>query len=245
MKSGARVLLLDIETFPIIAAVWNLFEANAVWVESDTFLACFSAQWYGEKTKTYALPDYHGFRKYTDKDDKPLLADLFSLLSEAQVVVAHNGDAFDIKKINARLKIHGFSPPSPFKTYDTLKEARKTFKFDSNKLDNLGRALGVGRKIPNTGAALWRGCRDGDSKSWAQMVRYCKQDVDLLSRVYTELKPWSRSHPNLTMFGEQSGCPVCESVKVQRRGWNIAKTRKTPRFQCGECGHWFSGKRAA
>jgi len=240
--SEPKVLLIDIETSPIIAAVWALHEANAVWVESDTFLLSVAYQWLGKKTKSITLPDYHGFRKFTDRDDKPLAHDLWKLLDEAEIVIAHNGDAFDIKKINARFAVHGFGPPSPSKTVDTLKIARSVFKFDSNKLDNLGRYLNEGRKVPNTGAALWRGCRDGERRCWREMRGYNEQDVDLLARVYNRLKPWAKSHPNLSLLTDRPGCPVCTSHKVHRRGWNIAKTRKTPRLQCSACGHWFSGK---
>jgi hypothetical protein len=44
-------------------------------------------------------------------------------MDEADIICAHNGDAFDIKKINSRLITNGFKPPSPFKTIDTLKAA--------------------------------------------------------------------------------------------------------------------------
>lgn len=223
-------------------ASWTLFEANAVWVERDTYIMCFAARWGDQKrTKTFALPDYVRYRR--DKhDDKDLCKELFKALDQADIVVAHNGDAFDIKKINSRLAVHGFNPPSPFKTVDTLKLARRVFKFDSNKLDNLGRYLGEGRKIPNTGAALWRGCAAGDEASWRTMRKYNAQDVDLLVNVYDRLKGWSPNHPDRRLYKNNPGCPTCESTNVQRRGFNFAKTRKSERFQCRDCGAWFSGK---
>lgn len=218
--------------------------AGAVWVERDTYLLCYAARWAHQKTtKTYALPDYPTYKR--DKhSDKALCADLFRMLDEADIVIAHNGDAFDIKKINSRLIVNGFDPPSPYKTIDTLKISRK-FKFDSAKLDNLGRYLGEGRKIPNTGATLWRGCVDGDPQSWRTMRRYAKQDVDLLVRIYERMKPWHQHHPNLTLYSGVKGCPKCQSSKIQRRGWNVAKATKTPRFQCQDCRGWFSAKAAA
>src|SRR6185369_13287900 len=118
-------------------------------------------------------------------------------------------------------------------TIDTLKAARRAFKFDSNKLDNIGRYLDEGRKIPNTGAALWRGCvEDGDPKSWRTMRRYCKQDTELLARVYERVKPWMVNHPNMNLYKAVRdrppgiACPTCESTKTQRRGVLIKlKTR--------------------
>jgi DNA polymerase elongation subunit (family B) len=243
--AGPRLLFIDIETAPIIMAAWTTYEANAVWIEHDTHLLCFAARWYGQKrTKTYALPDYPSYKK-NKRCDKALCGDLFKLLDEADVVVAHNGDAFDIKKINSRLIVNGYPPPAPYKTIDTLKIARRHFKFDSNKLDNLGRYLGEGRKIPNTGAALWRGCVNGDPKSWRIMRRYNAQDVDLDVRVYDRVRGWAPNHPDFRMYSNKTGCPTCESGNIQRRGWNVAKTRKSPRFQCMDCRAWFSGKVAA
>ena len=42
-------------------------------------------------------------------------------------------------------------PPSPYKTIDTLKIARKYFGFNSSKLDDLGRVLGAGEKVRHGG----------------------------------------------------------------------------------------------
>ena len=236
---SAKILLLDIETHPIVAAVWELFETTAVWVESDTYLLSFSAKWYGGKTKTYCLPDFCGYRKYTDKDDKKLVGKLHELLNEADIVVAHNGDSFDIKKIRARFLVHGFDPPRPFKTVDTLKIA-KSMRFDSNKLDNLGRYLGVGRKIPNTGAKLWRDCGLGKRKAWGEMRRYNTQDVDLLERVYDKLKPWAKTHPNIALFKDRPGCRTCGSHHVKKDGFDYRVKRKVQQWQCLDCGHYFS-----
>lgn len=240
--ASPKIAFIDIETAPIIMAAWTVFEANAVWVERDTYIMSVAVRWADQKkTKTYALPDYPRYRRdrHADKD---LCRDLFEILDSADVVVAHNGDAFDIKKINSRLIVNGFSPPSSYKTIDTLKIARRVFKFDSNKLDNLGRYLGEGRKIPNTGAALWRGCVDGDERSWRTMRRYNAKDVDLLVGVYERLKAWAPNHPDLRLYDNRPGCPTCRSPNVVRRGFIYTKARKNERYQCRDCASWFSGK---
>jgi hypothetical protein len=239
--SAPKLLFVDIETAPILAAVWQLYDTNAVYVERDTFILSVAARWGDQKrTKTYALPDYPGYKR--DKfSDKSLCKDLFDMLDKADVVIAHNGDAFDIKKINSRLIVNGFRPPSPYKTIDTLKIARKAFKFDSNKLDNIGRYLNRGRKLTHTGADLWRRCVAGDPKAWAKMRRYNARDVDLLVDVYEEIKAWAPNHPDLRLYDGRPGCPVCLSVNTRRRGFNIALKRKTERLQCLDCQHWFTG----
>lgn len=235
-----RILFIDIETAPIIAAIWTTYEANAVWVERDTFILSFAAKWAHERrVKTYALPDYPRYKTHKH-DDKYLVRELWQLLDSADIVIAHNGDAFDIKKIKSRMLVHRMKPFSPFKSIDTLKIARSC-KFDSNKLDNLGRYLQEGRKIPNTGAHLWRGCCAGDPKSWRIMRRYNAGDVSLLERIYERLKPWAPNHPNLTLYTRASGCPTCQSDNIKMRGLNYGKSVVRQGFQCLDCGKSYSG----
>jgi DNA polymerase elongation subunit (family B) len=239
--ASPRMLFIDIETAPIIMASWTLWEASAVWVERDTYIMSVAARWSDQKrTQTFALPDYPRYKRHRH-DDKDLCRELFKMLDAADIVVAHNGDAFDIKKINSRLIVNGLKPPSPYKTIDTLKIARRVFKFDSNKLDNIGRYLGEGRKLPNTGAALWRGCVDGDERSWRIMRRYNAKDVDLLVAAYERLKGWAPNHPDLRLYDNRPGCPTCRSSNVIRRGYIFTKARKLNRFQCRDCASWFSG----
>lgn len=239
--AAPKILFIDIETAPIIMAAWTMFEANAVWIERDTYIMCVAARWGANgRTRTYALPDYPAYKR-DRHNDKSLCGDLFKMLDEADVVVAHNGDAFDIKKINSRLAVHGFKPPSPFKSVDTLKVARRAFKFDSNKLDNIGRYLGKGQKMPHTGAKLWRDCVNGDPKAWRKMCRYNARDVKLLVDVYEEIKPWAANHPDLRAYDGRIGCPKCRSINVQRRGFAVCATHKYERFQCLSCGGWHKG----
>lgn len=235
-----RIAFFDIENSPIIAAIWQPFDAHAIWVERDTHLLSFAVKWAGNsRVRTYALPDYRGYAR--DKhNDAALARDLWKVMDEADIIVAHNGDAFDIKRANARFAVHGLKPPAAPKSVDTLKLARRNFKFDSNKLDNLGRYLGVGRKLPNTGAHLWRACGDGDPNAWRKMRRYNAQDVRLLEAVYLKLRPWG-SHPNINLWTGGDGCPKCQSSSVRMRGLNYGKSVVRQRFLCTDCGASFSG----
>lgn len=201
----------------------------------------FACKWNDEKKiRAYALPDYQGYKK--DKEnDLALVKELHRMLDEADIVVAHNGDSFDIKKANARFAIHGLTPPSPYKTIDTLKIARAKFKFGSNKLTDLGQYLGIGGKLPHTGAHLWFSAMEGDEAAWNLMRRYNKRDVELLVKVYEKLKPWATNLPNMNLYGGNPGdCPTCQSDHVQRRGTLVKLNTTRYRFHCQECGAWFS-----
>lgn len=239
-RVAPRCCFIDIETAPILGYTWQLYDANVIHVVEPTYILCYAIKWMGQKQiKTRALCDYPGYAKRKTYDGG-LVADLRADLDRADIVIAHNGDAFDIKKINSRIAVHRLPPPSPFKTVDTLKVSRRNFKFDSNKLDNIGRYLEVGRKMPHTGKDLWLGCMNGDAKSWRIMRRYNAQDIVLLENVYEQIKPWDKSHPSLTVYDDKPGCPTCRSPDVQRRGFNVAKTRKSYRMHCQGCGAWFS-----
>lgn len=218
-----------------------MFDTNVLHVVQPTFMLCYSLKMAGSnKIKTRRLCDYPRYQE--DKTcDKALVSELHADMSICDLIVGHNGDDFDLKKSNARFVVHGLQPTPPIKSIDTLKIARKHFKFDSNKLDNIGRYLKVGCKTPNMSKDIWLGCIAGDHKSWGKMGRYNAQDVRLLEAVFNCVAPWYSSHPNLPAYTGSAGCPVCQSHNIQARGFNVAKTRKTQRLQCQGCGHWFSG----
>lgn len=236
VSNEAKILFIDIETSPNLSYMWGHYEQNALAVESYWHLLSFSAKWLGGKSVTKGLIDYPGYR--SDKEnDKKLVADIWKLLDEADIVIGHNVNAFDLKKINARFSFHKLLPPSPYKTVDTLTVARRHFAFHSNKLNDLCVFLGVGQKISTGGFELWKKCMEGDSASWKKMKAYNKNDVDILEKVYLELRPWM-SHPNMGMFSKGIVCPNCSSDKLQARGFAINKTTKYRRFQCQSCGTW-------
>lgn len=232
--SKAKILLLDIETLPNLGWTWGLYEQNVLRFVKQACIATYAAKWLDEgRVFAKALPDYTGY-KPGSYDDKALVRDLWKLLDEADIVVAHNGDDFDLRVCKARFIFHGLTPPSPFKTVDTKKVAKKVARFNSNKLDDLSSLLFNEKKI-KTDFDLWQGCIDGDPTAWRQMVTYNKKDVLLLERLYKALLPWNASHPNIA---EGIACPKCGSERLQSRGTARTATRLYRRWQCQDCGGW-------
>lgn len=239
-----KTLLIDIETAPTLAWVWQLYEANAVGVEKSWYILSVAFKWLGDdKIQTLSLPDFSTY-KTSKENDKMLLGAIWKLLDEADVIIAHNGDRFDLPKINARLLVNGFAPPSPYKTIDTLKIARNKFKFDSNRLDALARTLGFGRKLPHTGFDLWKGCMAGDKKSWKLMCDYNAHDVELLETLYLRIRAWATTHPNKNVYDGGNGCPRCGGHRMEKRGIQYTATSMKQRYHClkKDCGAWSSGK---
>lgn len=203
----------------------------------------FSAKWLGEdEIFTHALPEYKTYKKDMF-DDRELVKDLWKLMDEADVVVAHNGDKFDNRKASARFIIHGLNPPSPYKSIDTLKSARRYFKFDSNKLDDLGKYFGLGEKVETGGYKLWQGCLAGNMESWDKMCEYNEQDVLLLEKVYLKLRPWMKNHPSVSLYdGASEACPKCGGTHIQKRGYAYTSVSKFQQYQCQGCGGWFRSR---
>jgi hypothetical protein len=241
MTEKAKIIFVDLETAPSLGFSWGpKWETSIVAYKKDWFLLSYAYKVMGEsKIHTKCLADYPGYKKDLENDEL-LVNDLWKIFDEADILVAHNGNSFDVRKAFTRFVTHGLPPPSPFKTVDTLRIARKAFRFDSNKLDDLGNYLGVGRKLPNTGIHLWLSCMAGDPKAWKLMCRYNAQDTALLEKVYYALRPWATNHANVNR-GERQACPKCGSDKVQRRGFEYTALRQKQRWQCLSCFGWYSG----
>jgi DNA polymerase elongation subunit (family B) len=241
----SKTLLIDIETSPQLSWVWRNYQTDVIATKTEYYILSFAYKWLGEskKTKVVALPDFVDRYRENKEDDSELVKTLLGLLDECDFCVGHNLDRFDIRKTNARAIIAGLKPPSPYRTIDTLKIARKYFGFASNKLSDLGVVLGLGKKEKRSGMDTWFGCMNGDRKSWDEMTRYNLQDVSLLEKVYLRLRPWHGMHPN-TDFHFRNVCPVCSSDKVHRRGFKHNKKSLVQQYQCQntDCRHWFVGK---
>lgn len=231
MSKKPKILLFDIETVPNLAYVWAKYQQDVIAFEKEWEILCFSYKWYGRK-KVY-------FEKQYGKDDKSLCVKLWDLFNEADLIIAHNGDGFDIKKTNARFIYHDMQPPAPAKTVDTLKIARNRFKFTSNRLTDLGVHLGLGAKIETGGFKLWLECMSGKVKAWNKMKEYNKQDVLLLEKVYDRFLPWIPNHPNMGLLEGKSGCPNCGSDKVIKKGLRANHRTLQQQMRCHDCTGWF------
>jgi len=241
-ETATKVLLFDVETSPNIAYIWGKYEQDAVgeFIKERQIIS-FAWKWLGEKeVHVLALPMLGTYKKNPD-DNRALVRKLYELISRADILIGHNVDDFDEKMANTDFVSQGLPPPPPHKTIDTLKIAKSRFRFNSNKLDDLGAKLGLGRKVQTGGFSLWAGCLRGYPKSWDLMMRYNKQDVALLEKVYLRLRPWMKNHPDLNAPDGNSGCPACRSKNLRRRGWSLTKHGKSMRFVCRDCGKWSSG----
>lgn len=220
-----------------------MYEQNLLGVIEPTKIICAAWKWEGDKhVSVRAISDYPDYVPGI-VDDEDLVAELWDLLDEADVVIAQNGDAFDLKTMNARFVFYGLDAPSAYKTVDTRKVAKKYFRFGLNSLDGMGEFFKLGRKINNGGFETWLKFMDGDKKTIKLMKSYNAGDVELLEKVYKTLRPFINNHPNLNLIKGHGHdeCPTCLSDDLVKRGFAYTKRGKYQRFQCNDCGGWCSG----
>lgn len=241
-----RILFYDIETTPLISYTWGIWEQDVIKIKQDWHVLSVAYKFKGDKkVKVLSLPMFGSYEK-DRTNDKELMQNVWQLFNEADVVIGHNSDQFDNKKIMARFIKHGLPPPSPFKTVDTKKVAKRYFKFDSNKLNDLGKYLGLGEKLQTGGFDTWLGCMSGDDKAWAKMVKYNAQDVVLLEKVYDSMLPYMNNHPNFNVYqGTTHSCPNCGKDTLNRRGTAYTRTSSAQRYQCQSCRSWSLGNKIA
>jgi hypothetical protein len=239
MIKRPRIVFLDVETLPNVGYTWGAYDQNVIRFKQQTCLATFAWKWLGEKEVfAKALCDYKEYRAGS-YDDSKLVADLWSLMNEADIIIAHNGDQFDIKVCQARFIFHRLSPTKPFKTIDTKKAVKKVARFNKNSLDDLSALLENEKKI-KTDFDLWENCINGDRASWALMIKYNKKDILLLEKLYLRLRPWISNHPNFTVLAGSLNrvCPKCGSKRLTYQGFAITQSRRYRRLKCQDCGGW-------
>lgn len=243
-QQGPRVLVFDIETAPVLAYVWKIWDENIGLnqIKQDWSVIAWAAKWLDEDKVMY-----QDQRRAKDiSDDSNLLKGIWDLLNEADIVVTQNGKRFDSKKLNARFVINGFKPPSPYKHIDTREIAKKRFGFTSNKLEYMSDKLCTKyKKLKHEefgGFELWKACLEGNQRAWKEMEKYNKHDVLSLEELYTKLSPWDNTvNFNIYHSSEDVVCN-CGSTHFERRGYRLTTAGRYQRYQCSACGTWTQGK---
>mgnify|MGYP003799076427 CR=1 FL=1 len=224
---------MDIENTPNLGYIWGLWEQNIAinQLVSTTKMLCYAAKWLGS--------DVVYFESLQKASQKKMMKSLHALLDEADAVIHYNGKRHDMPHINREFLEVGLLPPSPYKQIDLLETAKRQFKFPSNKLEYVAKALGVGEKMQNSGFTLWIGCMHGDPAAWEEMKAYNIQDVIVLERVYEKLLPWIKGHANHSLYNTGSRvCPHCGGTHLHKRGFVYTLASKFQRYQCTTCGTW-------
>jgi hypothetical protein len=238
INTSAKVLILDIETAPISAYVWGIWNQNVGThqIQSDWFCLTWAAKWlFEDKVYSAKLKP----KEVLEQNDKRIIEGIWRLVNEADIVIAHNGEKFDMPKLNSRFIINGLNPPLPYQQIDTLKHIRRQFGFTSNKLDYVNKLLNLERK-KETNFELWERCMKGNANALSEMEAYNVQDVRILEETYLLIRAWIKPHPNMGLFildEKEHRCPNCGSNDLEVMGKNYNTTANVYELmRCSNCG---------
>ena len=237
-QQGIKRLFFDIETSPNIVYSWRIGWNLTITPENiidERAIICISYKWENED-KIYTLT----WDK--NKCDKQMLIDFVKVANQADEMIAHNGDRFDIKWIRTRCIFHRVPMFPNYKTLDTLKKAKSGFNFNSNKLDYIAQYLGVGAKVKHSGFDMWKGVMANNKEALSEMVNYCEGDIVVLEDVYLTMQNYikANTHAGVINNNLKYSCPSCSSENATLLKNNVTSMGTIKRqMECDCCKHTY------
>jgi hypothetical protein len=229
-------LFYDIETSFNVGVFWRTgynITINPQDIIHERAIICICYKWEGEDT-------IHSLTWSKNQSDKAMIRDFIKIMNQADEIVAHNGDRFDLKWIRTRALLHDIDVMPAPKTIDTLKWAKKYFNFNSNKLDYIAQLLKVGAKMDTGGLELWKDIVfRKDQAALDKMVEYCKMDVQVLEGVFNKLNSYTMPQHNYAVQhgGDKFECPECNGSTFQYNRKTVTVAGTVHHWlKCRDCG---------
>ena len=227
-------LFFDIETSPNIGFFWQAgyeIDVDAYNIITERAIICICWKWEDEKK-------VHSLSWDKNQDDKKMLQEFVKVMDTADEVIGHNGDRFDIKWVRTRAIFHKIDFPPKIISIDTLKNCRSLFRMNSNKLNYVAKYLGIGKKIETGGFDLWRKIiLDKDKQSLEKMIKYCKNDVILLEKLWDRLNPYVAPKTHIGNWTNE--CPECGSDNIKKsKTIKLASGYVRCQMKCSNCGKY-------
>lgn len=229
-----KLLYLDIENTHISVDIWQTGKqyVSADRIKQDWCILSWAAKWVCSSSMYSCVLRP---QEVKNRDDRRIVSELYKLLNEADIVIGHNADRFDLKRINWRFLVHGLRPPRPYRSVDTLKVARRVFGASGNSMDFLCHSLGLGDKL-EMHQGDWDRCEAGDPAALRKMREYNEHDILVGESLYLKLRPWDRNHPNLGLYyeTEMQVCKNCGSDDLDVDEMNPVMTGANA-YECWTC----------
>lgn len=183
---GPKILIYDIETSPNIGWFWRAGYKQSIGTHQiikERAVICVSYKWLNED-------EVYNLTWDNNQDDKFLIEQFIEVLNEADLIVAHNGDRFDLKWLRTRALYHGLHKEMlpNYKQFDTLKVAKSKLYLNSNRLDYIAKLLGHKGKHEMQPEDWHNVVLLKDKKALKKMLAYCDEDVRQLEKIYNELQ---------------------------------------------------------
>lgn len=229
-------LFFDIETSPNIVYSWrigynlNITPENII---DERKIICISYKWESDEK-------IHTLTWDKNQCDKKMLKEFITVANQADELIAHNGDRFDIKWIRTRCIYHRIPMFPNYKTLDTLKKAKSGFNFNSNKLDYIAQYLGVGAKVKHSGFDMWKGVMMNDKTALSEMVHYCEGDIIVLEDVFLTMQSYIKqnTHAGVLNNNLKYSCPCCSSEQITLLKNNVTAMGTIKRLiECNDCNY--------
>jgi DNA polymerase III epsilon subunit-like protein len=235
LKTKRRRLYFDIEVSANVGLFWQSGFKLQIGTENiikERAIICICYKWEDDKDVYYLQWD-------KNQCDKKLLQEFITVANTADELVGHNGDKFDLSWIRTRCLLHKIDMFPTYNTIDTLKIARSKFRFNSNRLDYIGKFLGLGQKN-HTNFDLWKDIMlKNCTKSMNTMIDYCIQDVVLLEKVHKALNNHipAKTHYGVIFGGDRGSCPECGSDEVIKNNRRVMASGLVKiQMKCKNCG---------
>lgn len=238
-KKAPKIFIFDVETAPMRAYVWKRFKENISLPQtiSESFMICWSGKFLGddEVFGSCLTPT-----EMKDGNDKRIVERLRNYLDMSDLVIAYNGKSFDIPYTNTRCLVNHIAPYKPIQVIDPYIDAKKTFRFSSNSMDEIATMLGVDNKL-STDFMLWRKCMEGDKESLDYMFKYNQKDVLVLEDIFIEMRPWLKMPSICGYFDDKNCCVSCGSDDIEKLEGKFFYTPfgKYQLYRCKDCGKIF------
>lgn len=250
-----NILYLDIENSQMIVefptySLYNIDRIHPKFIKHDWYITCAAWAWLDNTNQKVGniegvkVSDFKSAYKKDFRDDLGVVKRLHEVMSQADLIVGHNSDSFDIKKINYKFIKYGLEPLDLPPTVDTLKSARKYARSSSNSLYYLAKEFNVPLKV-DLGSGIMHAADRGCSSSLDKLFKYCKGDIKAGASLYFKLLPYIKNHPNINrILGIQKkatpksikACGSCGSKRIIRNGYRATKTGRKQRYICQDCG---------
>lgn len=239
----SKVLVFDIETLPLWIRTWGRwpeYPSNKQLIH-DYCILSWSAKWLNDdKIISECLTP----KETSKRDDERIVRLLWKLLDSADVVIAHNGKRFDIRKVNTRFWKYNLPKPSSYKVIDTLVSVKEVFGLSFNNQDYIAKFKELEEKL-DTNYELWIACENGDKNALDYMRTYNEGDVRTLEQIYLDVRNWIPNHPNMALIENMKDvCPVCLNGSYEECGEFVANTYKYPEYRCSSCGSTWHGSKS-
>lgn len=231
-KIPIKRLFFDIEKSHYLVKVFQIGRVRWIrWeqIVKDSEIICISYKWQYED-RVHTLDWRMG--------EKVMLKKFVKIMGEADELVGHNIDDYDIKELRTRCISHGVLMFPNYRTLDTLKKSRSFFRFPSNKLDYISKHLHQKGKLDHEGEELWFEVEKGNEEALKKMIAYCEHDVIITEDTFFVLSPFINHNNNFAVLtgGEKWHCPECASENVE-----MFRTYSTPmgvirrEMKCNNC----------